>query len=115
MTTNDNPYRHDSECTEACPACRWRMGEMKKQLDSPTPDSSPKPSLSPSPSCGEWYCRHWSGLPMEQLHSTAGWHHTCENINEPCIACCGTVEAYQEACGVPPELRGVVPPKPRTK
>jgi len=25
------------------------------------------------------------------------------------------VEAYQEACGVPQELRGVVPPNPRTK
>jgi hypothetical protein len=42
--------------------------------------------------------------------------HTCNDTpNGPCLACCGSVEAYQEACGVPQELRGVVPPKPRTK
>jgi hypothetical protein len=55
---------------------------------------------------------------MEELHSTAGWlyWHTCdENENQPCLACCGTVEAYQEACGVPEELRGVLPPKPYTE
>jgi hypothetical protein len=41
--------------------------------------------------------------------------HTCNDLNEPCLACCGSVEAYQEACGVPQELRGVLPHKPRTK
>jgi hypothetical protein len=44
MTIDDNPFKHDSECTEECPACRWRMGEMKKQLDSPK-SSSPNPRL----------------------------------------------------------------------
>jgi hypothetical protein len=54
---------------------------------------------------------------MEEPHST-GWlyWHTCdENENQPCLACCGSVEVYQEACGVPEELRGVLPPKPRAK
>jgi hypothetical protein len=41
--------------------------------------------------------------------------HTCDSSHGPCLLCCGTVEAYQEACGVPEELRGVLPPKPRTK
>jgi len=65
MTIDANPYKHDSECTEACPACRWRMGEMKKQLDSPEPYSpklfSPEP-YSPCPDCGEWGCHHWCSL-----------------------------------------------------
>jgi hypothetical protein len=41
--------------------------------------------------------------------------HTCDGSPEPCLLCCGSVEVYQEACGVPEELRGVLPPKPRTK
>jgi ribosomal protein L32 len=64
MTIDDNPYKHDSDCTEACPACRWRMAEMKKELDSPKPSS-------PCPDCGEWRCSHhvseyWFSLTAER-------------------------------------------------
>ena len=42
-----NPYRHDSDCSYDCPACRWNMNKMKEVLNAPKP-------LQPCRSCGEW-------------------------------------------------------------